>query len=130
MRFWKRCYIVVARVVLMLIEGPSKPWWAPHFMFYCGIAMFVATVGSRELRAVAGFGALCAFCGAVWYIVRRWQINAVVAIARQPLTHCPFCKYSLEGVTEDKCSECGRKPGAETERLREIMGINATDRKT
>ena len=123
MRFWKRCYIFVARLLLFLIEGPPKPWWAPHFMFYCGVVIFVATVGSRDTLPLAGFSACCTLLGSIWYIIRRWQINAVAAIARQPLTHCPFCKYSLAGVTEDKCPECGRKPKEDSNRLRVTMGL-------
>lgn len=63
--------------------------------------------------------------GALWYLVRRWQIDAVAHLATKPLNHCPFCNYSLENAKEDMCPECGRRPKADTDHLREIMGIPA-----
>lgn len=90
----------------------------------------VVTAAATTSRPVAVVALCCVVAGAIWYTFRRWQIAAVAAMATRPLTHCPFCKYSLVGVTEDKCPECGRRPLEETERLRDIMGIDSDGRKS
>ena len=118
----RRCYLIFAKVCLFVIEGPSRPWWASRGVMLLGVGI-IGLGAAFESRWLVFLGLALIVMGVIWTKVRNAQIVAVATIATASLDKCPFCKYSLAGVTEDKCPECGRKPKADTERLRSVMGI-------
>jgi len=85
------------------------------------MVIVVAAFAHLELLGLAGFSGM--LLGLLWLRVRKVQISAMTAIATKPLDACPFCNYSLSDLTDDTCPECGRHPRADTQQLRQVMGI-------
>ena len=124
-RLVRRACVLVAKVILWIIEGPDRPWWAWWIPIWLAVGMLVAN--ARVTNAPDWLKALpvaLLLVGAMWRLVRLAQIRAVVAVATDKSGACPFCGYRLDGVKEDICPECGRRPHADAAHLRATMGID------
>ncbi len=111
--------------MLIVIEGPSRPWWiAPAVVAAPVVLFFMAdSSGLRVGRAAQWAGLACMFVGVCWICTRLAQFEYFKSVARHnDPGKCPVCAYSLRDLKTDVCPECGTDVRAYLARVRRATG--------
>lgn len=91
--------------LVIALQGPRRPWWLSPMLVWVGtaLAVFGASAWGRSWIGVAA-----ALTGAVWWRMRvaEWQHYRRFAM-EEVWEVCPRCAYSLEGLADERCPECG-----------------------
>ena len=98
--------------LVIVLQGPRRPWWLAPMLVWVGtaLAVFGASAWGRSWVGVVALpvGVAAALTGAVWWRMRvaEWQHYRRFAM-EEVWEVCPRCAYSLEGLADERCPECG-----------------------
>ncbi len=109
--------------VIFLIQGPLMPWWGFPLGLIVGLITFMLWNDARNgaLFGFAMLGLASALLNTLWILTRRWQYLYYQSVARMILyTKCPGCAYPFDGISPDRCPECGTIQAEFIDRARRI----------
>ena len=112
------------RFILFLLQGPLMPWWGFPLGVTLGLIIYFSGRGSHfaPLSWLAWIGLAVAMIHLFWIFTRKAQYEYFRSIARRTGRErkCLSCAYPFDGISPDRCPECGTIQAAFIERARRI----------
>lgn len=111
------------RFILFFLQGPLMPWWGFPLGLILGLIVFLMCHGSSVIPSwTAWIGLALAVMHLFWIFTRKAQYEYYRSIALRTGRErkCLSCAYPFDGISPDRCSECGLVQAEFIDRARRI----------
>lgn len=112
------------KAIIFLIQGPLTPWWGFPLGTILGLIVFLVCRGSSATIPswLPWIALAAAMLHLFWIFTRKAQYEYYRSIAQRTGREqkCLSCSYPFDGISPDRCPECGTIQAEFINRARQI----------